>query len=137
MFLRLLRTNDNGFETVGMLKAYNEELREILSLVSLELAYYNNERQVSCIPCGTYPVRKRWSIKHGFHFEIMRVPNRNMILMHSGNFKRQSLGCVLVGSYFTDLDFDSEIDIASSKKALKSLYALMPKNFALIIENDF
>lgn len=137
MYLQLSRKSDNGFETMGRLSAIDDNLEIKISLVSLERPYFHNEKRVSCIPCGIYSVKKRWSLSHGYHFQVLNVPNRDMILIHTGNFKKNSLGCVLVGTNFAFLDADKEPDIINSRKAMKALYALMPKTFAIDIENVF
>lgn len=137
MYLQLSRTSDDGFQTTGVLKAINIQLQPVLNLVTLEPPFLDNESKNSCIPCGNYAVVKRWSIKHGLHFQVLNVPDRSLILLHSGNFRKDSLGCILVGQRFNFIDFDSHIDISSSKIAMKSLIALMPYSFVLKIENEF
>jgi hypothetical protein len=76
---------------------------------SLERAWKNNQRSVSCIPEGTYELRKRFTAKRGWHIILHNVPNRTFILIHSGadvtddtdvtydvnNQKVDSLGCIL------------------------------------------
>lgn len=64
----------------------------------LELPWRNNEPRVSCIPPGKYDVI--WSLSPRFHvfmYEIVRVPMRGGIRIHSGNTVDHTLGCPLVG----------------------------------------
>lgn len=52
---------------------------------AIELPWKNNASQISCIPEGEYELRKRWSQKFGWHFELMNVPCREYILIHPAN----------------------------------------------------
>jgi hypothetical protein len=102
---------------------------------TLELKWLDNKRSKSCIPEGTYTVvkRKAHANRPYDHFHITNVKNRSWILIHTGNFSRQVLGCVLVGDKHVDLDKDGLIDVANSTVTLKRLYALLPDEFELTI----
>lgn len=62
-------------------------------LHTLEEPWKNNQRNISCIPEGTYVVKKREDSK----WQIMDVPNRSGILIHVGNTLEDIEGCILVG----------------------------------------
>jgi hypothetical protein len=101
---------------------------------TMELEYNDNKKRISCIPAGTYIVKKRTSDKYKEHFHITDVPNRDFILIHNCNYSRELLGCIGVGESFIDLDKDGLKDITNSKVTLKKLYDLMPSEFKLTIE---
>lgn len=62
---------------------------------TLELAWVGNQRSISCIPEGTYQVKKRVSAKFKDHFELLNVRDRSFILIHPGNnAKRDLKGCI-------------------------------------------
>lgn len=105
----------------------------IFNCKTLELPNLNNQRNISCIPNGTYTVLKRNSEKYGTHFQLLNVPDRSMILIHSGNYYTHTKGCILVGSNFQDLNQDGMRDVIESKNTLIKLYALMPDKFELKI----
>lgn len=68
------------------------------TLYTLELPWKDNAPDVSCIPAGTYPLRRRFSPKHGqVLFWIDDVPGRVAAEIHVGNTVKDTLGCVLVG----------------------------------------
>jgi Family of unknown function (DUF5675) len=102
---------------------------------TLELKWLDNTRSKSCIPEGTYKVVKRLAHeKRKYdHFHVLNVPNRSYILIHTGNYSRQILGCILVGDKHIDLDKDGLVDVANSTVTLKKLYDLMPDEFELTI----
>lgn len=52
----------------------------------IELPWRDNQREVSCIPAGTYLCRPVVSIRFGQVFEVLDVPGRSAILIHAGNF---------------------------------------------------
>ena len=68
---------------------------------TLELAWKDNQKRVSCIPKGVYEVKKRHTQKSKYkyeHLHILDVPDRELILMHIGNYPKNSKGCILLGN---------------------------------------
>ena len=102
---------------------------------TLELRWLDNTRCKSCIPEGTYTVVKRLAHeKRKYnHFHILNVPNRSYILIHTGNYSSQILGCILVGNKHIDMNKDGLLDVANSTITLGKLYDLMPDSFELTI----
>ena len=122
------QTIGNGF-VLGLGNFIKYEFR------TLELPYLDNQKQISCIPCGDYKVIKRKSKKYGNHFHVLDVPNRSYILIHNGNFNYQTKGCVLIGDDLMYLNENDDIDVINSKKTLKKLYSVLPDEFDLSIVN--
>tara|TARA_R100000742_G_C4279288_1_gene103447 strand:+ start:4274 stop:4771 length:498 start_codon:yes stop_codon:yes gene_type:complete len=101
---------------------------------TLELAWNDNKKRVSCIPKGVYEVKKRHTEKSKYkyeHLHILDVPNREMILMHIGNYPKNSKGCILLGNTRA-LNF-----VGDSRKAFyKLMYDLGSfEEIELIIKN--
>ena len=68
---------------------------------TLELAWKDNKKRISCIPKGVYEVKKRNTEKSKYkyeHLHILDVPDRELILMHIGNYPKNSRGCILLGN---------------------------------------
>ncbi len=62
---------------------------------TIERPWMNNQQQVSCIPEGTYTLKKRYSLKNGWHIHVLNVPNRKWILIHCfNNAFKESQGCI-------------------------------------------
>jgi len=62
---------------------------------TIELPWRDNKRRISCIPEGTYILRKRYSEKFKWHFVLLDVPNRRCILIHPANDAQKELqGCI-------------------------------------------
>lgn len=101
---------------------------------TLELPWLDNKQDVSCIPAGKYKAFKRKSPKNGNVVEFKNVAGRANIQIHSGNYTRDVLGCILVGSSIAFLDGDSVPDVANSKQTLDKLLALLPDEFEVSIE---
>lgn len=133
MKLVLRRILDNGIETTGSLNVVGVNRKTLLSVCTLEPPFANNEVGKSCIPAGVYTVRKRWSLKFGYHFKILNVPNRSAILIHAGNFYKDTHGCIMVGYGFKLMNDDLERDLYDSKKALALLYKTLPEIFIIEI----
>lgn len=94
---------------------------------TLERPWRDNMRRKSCIPAGRYELVQR---KHGQYFknykrrfdhqfvvEIAGVEGRSHILIHIGNYPKNSLGCVLVGKDAPTPDF-----VAASTETYKKFY---------------
>jgi hypothetical protein len=111
---------------------------------TLELPWLNNQRRISCIPEGQYKCVKHKSPKFGNSFWVKDVPGRSEILIHVGNYAASknpktgvpdTLGCILPGVAFADIDGDGYADITSSGAVMKKLYEIMPDEFNLIIKS--
>ena len=120
--LVLVRLSDDGKLSLGRLYVF-DGLEMIYHCCTLEPAWKANERQVSCVPWGRYTVRQRVSNKYGKHFHLIDVANRDWVLIHSGNFRRDTTGCILVGATFSDIDGDGLPDVTSSRQTMRLLLA--------------
>ena len=92
---------------------------------TLELPDRDNQKEVSCIPAGSYDVVKRWSKKYKNHFMLLDVPDREGILIHVGNYPRDTRGCILVGTDVRDIDNDNRPEVVNSKTAMERLNILL------------
>ena len=70
---------------------------------TLELAWKNNQKNVSCIPRGEYKCKVRLaresSSREYVHLIIEDVENRSYVLFHRGNVPSDSKGCILTGTH--------------------------------------
>lgn len=105
MNLRLIRLVEKEDATFGVLL-----IDEIPRLVTLELPWVFNEKNVSCIPVGRYQISRFDSPKHGETFQVSNVHGRSEIEFHPGNFAKDTLGCILVAEKFSDKYGASVID---------------------------
>ena len=119
-------------ETKGSIYILNGE-QLVFRCKCLELPNNGNQKNVSCIPEGVYEVIKTYTEKRGNHFRVLNVPGRTDILIHRGNYTHDTLGCILPGIFFTDLDYNGQIDIGDSTHAMEKLYEILPDKFKLII----
>ena len=88
---------------------------------TIELPYKNNQPQVSCIPEGEYFIEKRYSKRFGWHFEILDIPNRSLILFHPANNALTELrGCIAPVSQLSAPGYGVQ-----SKKAFEKLKMLV------------
>lgn len=114
------------------------------SCCTLERQWFNNQQEVSCIPVGTYQVVWNKHPIHGNCYQIMNVPNRSDILIHSANVFQQLKGCIALGleeamfpiGSFNGIDI-SEEGIQHSKQALTNFEAhMLLSPFTLEITNE-
>ena len=133
MKMLIIRSGANQHQTIGTGTILNNLGRKIFEFKTLELPFLNNKVGISCIPPGYYKVEKRQSDKFGSHFHIKDVAGRSMILIHIGNYHRNTSGCILVGSEHRYLDSDNCLDVINSRGTMKKLIDIMPSNFILTI----
>jgi len=96
-------------------------------LVTLELPWRDNKKEISCIPTGVYHLELYQSPQHGEVLRVLNVPDRDDILIHVGNragdvslgYKSDSKGCILVGSEAGKLE--GQTAIFYSRAALRRL----------------
>ena len=90
---------------------------------TLELPWKDNQRNISCIPAGTYEYIYRISPSNGEVLQLLSVKDRTFIQIHAGNFTRHTEGCILVGDRIMFIDDDTIPDVGNSKATLQKLLA--------------
>ena len=135
--IKLILSRDKlPIETLGtyFVMRGNEELYRCRVV---ELPWLNNQKRISCIPDGVYPCEKISTKKHPNSFLINKVPNRDAIMIHVGNFatgkKVDTEGCQCPGLRFIDLDDNGTLDVDGSVIAMKALNHFLPDKFNIII----
>jgi len=135
-------------QTTGCLSIYDEDT-EVFQCKTLELPYLENHQNISCILPGEYECERIHHRKYGECWWVKDVPGRSGIIIHIGNFaaekillervivrnikKIDTLGCILPGLRFVDLNDDGNLDVADSTIAMNALRAILPSKFKLII----
>lgn len=124
----LIRNWDNGVQTLGDLQTLG------FACKTLERPWKNNQKNISCIPKGTYNCKRIFSLRFGYVYEIQGVLNRTGVLLHPGNYFFDVEGCILLGDKYGDLNKDAYADILNSKVTLKRFEDLLAgKEFTLKI----
>ncbi len=119
--MNLLRSQSTDQGTPGVL--------DFGGIVTLEKPWRDNQRGISCIPTGVYPISLYESERLGECLAIGNVQGRDDVRMHVGNwagdvsmgFKSDSDGCVLVGLSTGVLD--NQTAILDSHIAMQRLLA--------------
>ena len=130
--LLIIRDEFTDKSTIGKLFLNSEWLCD-----TLELPYRDNQRSISCIPAGQYKVRlrtaKESSSRNYLHLLVEDVKDRSYILVHIGNFPKDTRGCVLVGiGREQDLVKNSTLAMGL---LMKEILNLGGTNINLIIKN--
>ena len=104
---------------------------------TLENPWKDNQRNISCIPEGEYKVRLRLARESAtrdyLHLLVQDVPDRKWVLVHRGNYAKDTRGCILVG-------LGSEQDVVYNSTLamdllMKEIINLGGTNINLIIKN--
>ena len=94
---------------------------ENLAFWTIERPWLGNQREISCIPCGDYPLVRVNSPRFGADmWEIGDVPDRSHILIHVANTAGDIMGCVGLGVGL----YGNLAGVANSRKAITEFYAL-------------
>lgn len=116
--LRLVRVTEHNGATMGVLCIDGSP-----EVITLEDAWRDNEKMISCIPIGRYKIKLHKSPKFGITYKVMDVPERSEILIHAGNTHKDTHGCILVGLQFGKVG--TEPAILASKSAFLKFMELM------------
>lgn len=130
------RYEEEEKQTLGELTVKNCDGVEVFNCKTLELPWRNNAKKISRIPKGEYLAIKHVSPKFGECIWIQEVPNRTEILIHHGNFHEDTVGCILVGRKFSDIDGDGYRDVTNSRDTLNELLSLLEKDIVTVHVND-
>lgn len=95
-YLKRIRQADSG--TGGELVLIDLETDKSLVLFTVERPWVNNMPFVSCIPAGSYTVRRRDGSNQGLKYpeawEVLDVEGRSGILFHVANYPSEVFGCI-------------------------------------------
>ena len=85
------------------------------------------------MPLGHYSCQRHFSTKFGATWELVEVPNRSAIILHWGNFPKDTKGCILLGlSAGSDVIFNSRLALRALNDYMLELGI---RDFGLRIEN--
>ena len=130
--LLLIRDTFSKKSTIGELFLNGERICD-----TLENPWVDNQRNISCIPEGVYPVRLRLpresASRDYLHLLVQEVPNRDWILFHRGNTAKDTSGCILVG-LGTEQDVVHN-SVLAMDLLIKEVIHLGGENINLIIKN--
>ena len=117
-------------QTLGTLTVQNT--KELFVCKTLELGWHDNANNTSCIPEGEYNCKwtrsNRLSTAAGhdvFTYEVLNVPNRSGIRIHSANYFYQLLGCIALGDAHKDINADGNLDAIHSGNTVAKFAEVM------------
>ncbi|MHA1224093.1 MAG: DUF5675 family protein [Candidatus Heimdallarchaeaceae archaeon] len=97
--VELIRLEENfQYGTFGVIK-----INKQVFCICLEPADLENRRNVSSIPVQQYICERYSSVKYTDTFQVMNVPDRDLILWHPGNLIKHTEGCILVAQHYGKL----------------------------------
>lgn len=139
MWIHLNRLNkgDLDFQALGELRVYDNDNVMIKTFFTVEPPWKQNRTDISCIYNGRFRLVKRWSEQYGNHFHIVDTYGRTVVLIHVGNYRKNTKGCILPGKGFVDIDKDGHLDTTSSGDTMKELNKLMPFESEILITSEF
>ncbi len=100
---------------------------------TLENPWIDNKEKISCIPEGTYNVKRDDGGKFKY-WKIVNVANRSDIEIHNGNKQKDTKGCLIIGKKWAFID--DELAVSDSVIHLEYLKnkKILPDEFLLEIK---
>jgi|3_EtaG_2_1085321.scaffolds.fasta_scaffold10513_5 hypothetical protein len=129
MKLELKRFKETEKSTLGKLF-----IDGVFECYTLENPYLDNQNNISCIPTGYYhwKIRNEPQSKYPYpHIHITNVVDRSWILIHIGNYPKDTLGCILPGTSY------GEDAVWNSKEAFEKVMSKVSNDGTIIITNEF
>jgi hypothetical protein len=136
MKLEVIRFSENLKQTLSKFIVFDDYNCELAQGFMLELPDRKNQKRISRINEGEYDCVKRISQKYGNHFHVLNVLDRSYILIHKGNYNKDTKGCILPGSGVIDINKDGLLDVTSSVPTMSMLNRLLPDKFKLVIRSQ-
>jgi hypothetical protein len=102
--------------------------------LTLENPWLDNLPNISCIPAGEYICELDVSPKYGTVFHVRNVEGRSHILIHWGNYVKDTQGCILLGDRLLK-DPDLNVPgVGNSRETVKAfMQAVGVKMFKLFV----
>jgi hypothetical protein len=99
----------------------------LLNFVTLELPWKDNQNKISCIPAGRFNAIATKRASNGkYAIWIQDVLGRSGIMIHTGNYTRDIMGCILPGQTHADIDKDGITDVTRSQSVMNELERFYP-----------
>lgn len=111
----LARHTYSPIATLGTLSVRGELLHTI------ERPWVRNAKNISCIPEGTYTVRRYSSTKYPNAWEVLDVPGRTHILIHVANYATDVEGCIGLGTEIMETTYG----VAKSRQAMAGFNVIL------------
>lgn len=122
----LQRYKEDRNQTTGVLTVLDHNGWPIYAAPCIERGDRDNQRSISNVPPGTYPLVLEYSPRFQKDlWELKDVPNRSECKIHASNYWHQLNGCIAPGSYLTNLNGDAYQDVAQSRLSLDRLHRAM------------
>lgn len=97
--------------------------------VSLERGWKNNQKNISCVPTGEYPLVLEYSPKFKQDlWELKKVPKRAECKFHAANYWYELNGCIALGEKVEDINKDGYPDITKSKKTMREFHKALKRD---------
>lgn len=124
--VEIFRSFQDGKQTSGICTILNEDRFALFSAVCLERGWQNNERNVSCLPRGKYPLVLEYSNRFNKDlWEIKESEPRTECKFHSASFWQDLNGCISLGARYKYIDTDDYLDLSYSKFMMDRFHSVL------------
>lgn len=124
--VKLQRFWESHNQSTGVLYVIDENRQPIFMAICIERGDRNNERNVSNVPPGIYPLVLEASPRFKMDlWELKDVPNRAECKIHASNYWDQLNGCIAPGEKLKDLDKDGFYDVTNSRNTVAEFHKIL------------
>ena len=122
----LQRLWEDHNQSTGVLSIVNSTGQPVFACLCIERGDRNNQRNVSNVPPGVYPL----VLEHSPRFktdlwELKEVPNRSECKIHPSNYWNQLNGCIAPGIELRDMNSDGYFDVTQSRNATNAFHRVL------------
>jgi len=126
-------------QTMSSCVVLGDNNQPLFASLLLTRGWRNNEKNVSCLPIGVYPVEYEWSKKYKrMLWEVKETGLRSEVKFHPLNYYFDSEGCNGLGRRPKHLNKDRYLDLTDSRNTINDFHKAL-KTFdraILIIEGE-
>ncbi|SON52944.1 DUF5675 family protein [Vibrio tapetis] len=133
--LNLNRTKQMGETTLGKLTIEGvSKSWFVLEPAGPDSITENSDKRIKA---GSYRLLPYSSPKYPNVYELQNVPGRTFILIHAGNYHKDTLGCLMPGKIWGSVA-KSQYYVGNSKSALKEIFSEIVnyKKITIVISNQ-
>lgn len=131
--LTITRIAEKDANTLGIMVVTDSRNKILYNCITLELPYKDNKKKISCIPKGTYRAEVGNSETRGKVVYVKGVKNRQGILIHIGNYTKDTKGCILVGDKIGYSEGIKQHYITQSKLTMEELLTTIDNELMFVV----
>lgn len=124
--VHIYRLFQDDNQTSSVCTIFDEFMFPLFSSLALERGWRNNERGVSCLPMGHYPLILEYSNKFKTElWEIKETGTRSECKFHAATYWHDLEGCIALGRKHKKINKDNYYDVTDSRNTMQDFHNVL------------